>query len=214
MTRSVQGRQWTDRTGKVLLVVGSASLLGSLLVEPQFETVLAVVGIALLAVGGGATYWANPRGYSERDLARSGTKRDAEQRKWAFGVLLSGLVALPFCVLSSLTLWAFANGVEMPARGVMVLGPLLALSAFLAVSQGLRNGDYARKWLHDELMRTYQLNAMGWGFVAAFGGLAVIFGLMLWRMPVALAAMPLVMGLAVAAAGTRLWWQVRGGEND
>ncbi|WP_292050499.1 MULTISPECIES: hypothetical protein [unclassified Brevundimonas] len=194
------------------MAVATACLLASLFVPPRLEAPMAWTGFGLLVVGAMVTLVVDGSRLEARKIVKAGTKRDAEQEKWSYSVLLMGLFSLPLCVLSSRDLWTFANGLGEPRLSAMALGPLATGMAFVFIWKGLEKGAHAQRWLDDELMRAYRASAMAWGFVAAFVAMCVVFGLMLWQVPVAVAAMPFAMWLTVSTAGVRLWWQVRDAE--
>jgi hypothetical protein len=146
-------------------------------------------------------------GLPDDTRADEGTIRDRQQRQWVTTMAAQCFGLLAMALISSRHLWQVVHGDESSLWVAVVFGPVVALLSFVLLWRGLE-GKQA-KFLDDELMRAYHANAMGWGFASAFVGLCVVFGLMIWREQVALAAMPVVMWATIAVASVRLWWQVR-----
>lgn len=146
-------------------------------------------------------------GLPDDTRADEGTIRDRHQRQWVTRMATQCFGLLAMALISSRHLWLATNGGDGSLWVAVTFGPVVALASFALLWRGLE-GKHA-KFLDDELMRAYHANAMAWGFVAAFLGLWVVFGVMLWRMPLVLPLMPMVMWLVLGVASLRLWWQVR-----
>ena len=206
---SERGSFWIGRGGMVLVVAGLAAMvMGYFVGVETYGIWLMLAGFVMALIGvmlaGKFTTSREPKG-----AVRSGeSRRDSEQRKWATSVLIVPVGSLPMCIFSSDALLEMVHGSQPTVTSAMVLGPLMIGLGFVVLVRGLSHKD-AQKWLNDELMRAYLASAMGWGFVAAFLGLCVVFGVMLWRMPMVLPLMPMVMWLVLGVASVRLWWQVR-----
>lgn len=205
-------RQWGLLAIGLLGAAGFAVFLLALFIPDRFTAILvgfAGVAVVVLAFARAGRFSRDANtDFVERKM---GGRRDMAQGKWAYAVGIVPITSLPVCMMSSEALWQMANGDSDVALSKAALGPLLAACWFVYLMFGHR-GRQERRWLHDELMVAYHGSAMTWGFATAFAGLAVVFGLMLWKLPVAMAAMPYVMLAVVWVAGLRLWWQVRRAE--
>ena len=202
-------RSWFSRGGVVLAVVGLAGIVtGAFVGIDTYGVWLMAGGLFLVLIGMLIDEKFAKLQKSKEAGVRGEPRRDIEQRKWAYTVLLMPIVSFGMCIFSSDELLEMVRGLQPEITSRMLLGPLMVVFGFVFLARGLSHKD-AQKWLNDELMRTYHANAMAWGFVAAFVGLLVAFGLMLWRMPAALVATPFLMWSALLVASLRLWWQVR-----
>lgn len=205
-------RQWGLLAVGLLGAAGFTVFLLAQFILDRFTAILvgfAGVAVVVLAFAMAGRFARD--GHTDRVERTMGGRRDVAQCKWAYAVGIVPITSLPVCMMSSEALWQMANGANDVALSKAALGPLLAAGWFVYLMFGHR-GRQERRWLHDELMVAYHASAMTWGFATAFAGLVAVFGLMLWRLPVAVAAMPYVMLAVVWVAGLRLWWQVREAE--
>ncbi|MEG1452533.1 hypothetical protein [Brevundimonas sp.] len=205
-------RQWGLLAVGLLGAAGVAVVLLALFVPDRFTAILigfAGLAVVVLAFARAGRFMRD--GNTDIVERKMGGRRDVAQGKWAYAVGIVPITSLPVCMMSSEALWQMANGAGDVMLSKALLGPLLAACWFVYLMFGHR-GRQERRWLHDELMVAYHGSAVTWGFAAAFAGLGVLFGLMVWKLPVAMAAMPYVMLAVVWVAGLRLWWQVRRAE--
>ena len=205
-------RQWGLLAVVLLGAGGGAVTLLALFIPDRFTAILVgFAGVAVVVMAFARAGLFARDGYTDRVERKMGGRRDVAQGKWAYVVGIVPITSLPVCMMSSEALWQMVNGANDVALSKAALGPLLTVGWFVYLMFGHR-GRQERRWLHDELMVAYHGSAMTWGFAAAFAGLVVVLGLMLWKLPVAVAAMPYVMLAVVWVAGLRLWWQVREAE--
>ncbi|WP_297802076.1 hypothetical protein [uncultured Brevundimonas sp.] len=202
-------RLWLSRASLGLVLVGLAAMVvGYFAGFDGFGVCLAAAGLFAAVMGFWLSEVFSRPGEDEADAQIRESRRDAEQRKWAYTVLVMPICSLGVNMLSSNALREWGNDAQATVTSAMLLGPLMTGLGFVFLTSGLRN-KHAQKWLNDELMLAYWASAMAWGFVAAFVALCVVFGVMLWRMQLALPMMPFVLWGTLLVAALRLWWQVR-----
>lgn len=186
-------------------VAGGALFLALSPDRPEGHSNVAdLLALGAWAVIGCAYAWVRWRPRKAYDAAVTRPKAEAFQAKrWALLLLLAGYVAfmlVPLTAYEALAAKTAVTSIDRLFKAVLFLAPCgLTLGV-------MTSGIYSRAWgalVDDELTASHRARAfsLGFGVVAAIGAAGVLAGF--FRPDLAPAALPVALGLGVAAAAAR-----------